>query len=305
MRKFLAIGIMGFIIASIGGLGWFFSQKNTVQTAKPSEAAQLAAIKKIQLVALGDSLTAGVGDNAKVQGYTGRIAKKVQQQYDIAVAMQNFGRAGDRSDQIQQRLTTQPEIQTAIHHANVIVMTVGGNDLQQLLLKNQAVQTTSALTMAVKAGQNTYQDKLTALFQTIRQYNSDAPIYIFGNYNPIFVHFPMRQDFNTDVGLFNQVNQQVARADKNSQYVDIFELTYGQYQAKQSREQLLTDAKSTHQTAETPDQIMQALTAKPTVLNNWLSTVDNYHPNSIGYDYMTKQLFHQIRRGQASWLTTH
>lgn len=304
MRKYVTIGGIGLLLVAVSVGGWLAMKKPALDTVTPRRAAQLAKVDKVQLVALGDSLTAGVGDDGHQRGYTGRIAKQIQQKYAVKVTMANYGRSGDRSDQIQHRLVTQPKMQSDIRHAQAIILTVGGNDLQQLLLKNQAASTPAALTQTVKAGQTAYRQQLTTLFQTIRQYNPKAPIYIFGNYNPIFVHFPTRQDFNTDVKLFNTINRAVAQADKNSHYVSVFDLTYGQYRTTLARQQLLAAAKAADQNAKNPDQFMTMLTEKPAFTNDWISTTDHYHPNKTGYDLMTTKLFQQMRRGQAAWLTT-
>ncbi|WP_312399422.1 GDSL-type esterase/lipase family protein [Leuconostoc lactis] len=304
MRKYVTIGSIVLLLAGLGVGIWLTMQKPTLNTATPQQAAKIAKVNKVQLVALGDSLTEGVGDDGQQQGYTGRIAQQIQQKYDVDVTMANFGRSGDRSDQIQHRLATQSNMQSAMQHAQAIILTVGGNDLQQLLLKNQSAQSPEALTKAVKSGQSAYRQQLTTLFQTIRQYNPHAPIYIFGNYNPIFVHFPNRQDFNTDVALFNAINQEVAKADKNSHYVGIFDLTYGQYRTENARQKLIASAKVADQTTKNPDQFLKKLSDKPAFTNKWISTTDHYHPNKKGYDFMTTQLFQQMRRGQAAWLTT-
>lgn len=304
MRKYVTIGSIVLLLVGLGVGIWLTMKKPALNTATPQQAAKIAKVNKVALVALGDSLTAGVGDDGKQQGYTGRIAKQIQQQYAVKVTMANYGRSGDRSDQIQHRLATQPKMQSDIQHAQAIILTVGGNDLQQLLLKNQSAQSPEALTKAVKAGQSAYRQQLRTLFETIRQYNPDAPIYIFGNYNPIFVHFPNRQDFNTDVGLFNAINQEVAKADKNSHYVDVFGLTYGQYRTESARQKLIASAEIADQTTKNPDQFMTKLAEKPAFTNDWISTTDHYHPNKKGYDFMTTQLFEQMRRGQAAWLTT-
>ena len=304
MRKYVTIGSIVLLLAGLGVGIWLTMQKPTLNTATPQQAAKIAKVNKVQLVALGDSLTEGVGDDGQQQGYTGRIAQQIQQKYDVDVTMANFGRSGDRSDQIQHRLATQSNMQSAMQHAQAIILTVGGNDLQQLLLKNQSAQSPEALTKAVKSGQSAYRQQLTTLFQTIRQYNPHAPIYIFGNYNPIFVHFPNRQDFNTDVALFNAINQEVAKANKNSHYVGIFDLTYGQYRTESARKKLIASAKVADQTTKNPDQFLKKLSDKPAFTNKWISTTDHYHPNKKGYDFMTTQLFQQMRRGQAAWLTT-
>ena len=304
MRKYVTIGSIVLLLVSLGVGIWLTMKKPALNTATPRQAAKIAKVNKVQLVALGDSLTEGVGDDGQQQGYTGRIAQQIQQKYDVDVTMANFGRSGDRSDQIQHRLATQSNMQSAMQNAQAIILTVGGNDLQQLLLKNQSAQSPEALTKAVKSGQSAYRQQLTTLFKTIRQYNPDAPIYIFGNYNPIFVHFPNRQDFNTDVSLFNAINQEVAKADKNSHYVGVFDLTYGQYRTESARKKLIASAKVADQTTKNPDQFLKKLSDKPAFTNKWISTTDHYHPNKKGYDFMTTQLFQQMRRGQAAWLTT-
>ena len=304
MRKYVTIGSIVLLLVGLGVGIWLTMKKPALNTATPQQAAKIAKVNKVQLVALGDSLTEGVGDDGQQQGYTGRIAQQIQQKYDVDVTMANFGRSGDRSDQIQHRLATQSNMQSAMQNAQAIILTVGGNDLQQLLLKNQSAQSPEALTKAVKSGQSAYRQQLTTLFQTIRQYNPHAPIYIFGNYNPIFVHFPNRQDFNTDVALFNAINQEVAKADKNSHYVDVFDLTYGQYRTESARKKLIASAKVADQTTKNPDQFLKKLSDKPAFTNKWISTTDHYHPNKKGYDFMTTQLFQQMRRGQAAWLTT-
>ncbi|MBU7537091.1 lysophospholipase [Leuconostoc lactis] len=304
MRKYVTIGSIVLLLVGLGVGIWLTMKKPALNTATPQQAAKIAKVNKVQLVALGDSLTEGVGDDGQQQGYTGRIAQQIQQKYDVDVTMANFGRSGDRSDQIQHRLATQSNMQSAMQNAQAIILTVGGNDLQQLLLKNQSAQSPEALTKAVKSGQSAYRQQLTTLFQTIRQYNPHAPIYIFGNYNPIFVHFPNRQDFNTDVALFNAINQEVAKAGKNSHYVGVFDLTYGQYRTESARKKLIASAKVADQTTKNPDQFLKKLSDKPAFTNKWISTTDHYHPNKKGYDFMTTQLFQQMRRGQAAWLTT-
>lgn len=84
---------------------------------------------------MGDSLTQGVGDQQKKGGYVSIIKQKVEKQDNTKVITSNFGVAGDRSDQILKRLNDQSNVQQKLKSADVIVMTVGGNDLMQTLEK--------------------------------------------------------------------------------------------------------------------------------------------------------------------------
>jgi len=308
MRKNLKILITFAIVILLGMIAfiWLKQTQPSVKNASPQKAAKLAKVKHINLVTLGDSLKEGIGDDKGEQGYSGRIAKRIETQYNIAVNMSNFGKSGDRSDQIQERLTAQPKFQHAVKQANVIVLTSGGNDLQQSLLKNVFAKTPTDLTTAVVSEQTTYQTKLTRLFHEIRTYNRQAPIFIFGNYNPLFVHFPQREDLNQDVQRFNTINSHAAKQDKNSYYVDSFDLTFGQYRSKKMRQSLGQQAVKKATEDQNSNQDMTATLMGATHVNNtWISQTDNYHPNNIGYNYMTTQLYHVMRKEQEKWLIKH
>lgn len=303
MRKKLVCLTLLIILSGITVIGWQQHKKNTLQVAVPKKAAQLAKVNHINLVALGDSLTEGIGDEKYEKGYSGRIAKKIDENYDIKVAMSNYGRAGDRSDQIQKRLQKQPDFQKAVGQANAIIVTVGGNDLQQYLLKNVSAKTPIALSAAIESTQKQYESNLINLFKVIRNQNSDAPIFIFGNYNPVYIHFPKREDLNKDVQLFNSVNRRVAASDKNSYYVSSYQLTFGQYDHKKLQQTLNEQVKPVTKNADDYKEMTTILLGKSTVKNNWISETDNYHPNNIGYNYMTTQLFNVMRKEQSTWLT--
>src|SRR5699024_9891282 len=87
--------------------------------------------EKINLVAVGDSLTEGTGETTKQNRYTKRTAKKLTKKYDVDVNTSNYGKAGDRSDQIVARIKANSQAKKNIKQADAIVLTVGGNDLQQ------------------------------------------------------------------------------------------------------------------------------------------------------------------------------
>lgn len=300
MRKF-AISFIAILLIGIGafyGIKTWENQKNNLNNSQKSAQK----VSHINLVALGDSLTEGVGDEKKMKGYSGRIAKKIRSNYDVSVTVSNFGKAGDRSDQIQKRLDTQQKFQTHLKKANVIVMTSGGNDLQQLLLKNVLATSQKTLSAAVAAGQKSYQQKLSSLIKDIRSYNSDAPIFIFGNYNPLYVHFADRSDFNADVKLFNAINANAAKKDGNAYFVNIFDLTYGQFKTVAQRKKLVKEAASSNSSSNSNAAMTAVLTGQKGVSNAWISTEDNYHPNNKGYNYMTTQLFNKMKKEAKQWL---
>lgn len=101
------------------------------QTAQPSNAP--AAGDKIQIVALGDSLTKGFGDTSG-EGYVGKVKKKLEQSQDKPVYVQNYAENGLRAYELEPKLDAQGALAELIRQANVILLTIGGNDLNELLI---------------------------------------------------------------------------------------------------------------------------------------------------------------------------
>ena len=301
MRKVL----ISFIAIVIVGAGVLFGIKNWQHHSLNQSLSKTEKVSHINLVALGDSLTEGVGDTQKLQGYSGRIAKELREKYVISVTMKNFGKAGDRSDQIEKRLVSQSDFQNSLKNADVLVMTVGGNDLQQLLLKNITASSPKALSEAVIKGKQNYQNRLVKLLKTVRGYNNQAPIFIFGNYNPLYVHFANREDFNDDVKKFNAINAKLATRDGNAYYVSSFDLTYGQFKTKSQRQKLVKQIESDSLEKNATKTMTAVLTGQTGVDNNWISKDDNYNPNNKGYKYMTSQFFNVMKREEKHWLIKH
>ncbi len=127
-------------------VGAFSLLKCTVSThnevdLEKSDTAKAASSKKvpkqdISLVGLGDSLTHGVGDPENKGGYVHMIKQKLNKEHNVSVTTNNFGKTGDRSDQIEKRVETSKKLQDALEDADVITMTVGGNDLMQVMQNN-------------------------------------------------------------------------------------------------------------------------------------------------------------------------
>ena len=94
------------------GVGWGWHQHNIAQSGSPTEQARVhkpryVERKHVKLVALGDSLTHGQGDETNNGGYVGIIKKKIEHHYrKTTVTTVNYGVSGDRSDQIRSEVMT-------------------------------------------------------------------------------------------------------------------------------------------------------------------------------------------------------
>lgn len=91
----------------------------------------------IHYTAIGDSLTEGIGDLTNSGGFVPIVADDLKEHYNLnGVQTDNFGKNGDRSDQILKRIKEKPEIQKGLASADVITLTVGGNDLMKVISSN-------------------------------------------------------------------------------------------------------------------------------------------------------------------------
>lgn len=159
--------------------------------------------KQIQLTAVGDSLTYGVGDATNNGGYVGLTKSDLEATGQYQVTTKNYGVSGDTSTQILNRINKQAKIRTDLKRANIITVTAGGNDLMHVLQKHFLTLSEKQIT----AGSTAFQKRLTTLLTTIRKENPSAPIYVFGIYNPFYVYFPKMTAMTNSVTAWNQATQ--------------------------------------------------------------------------------------------------
>jgi lysophospholipase L1-like esterase len=259
--------------------------------------------KTVHFVAVGDSLTEGIGDTTKQHGYTDRTAGLIKDRYGITVETANYGKAGDRSDQILTRIKKSKQAVKDIKNADVLTLTVGGNDLQQTLFGAVFAQTTDEVTSGVDKSLPTYEKKLTKLVDHLKSLNKDAPIFLFGNYNPLYVYLANREDLNDDVKRYNQVNADLAGADKRVYYVSTFNtLTYGQYNTAAKRAALVKEAEAANKGSLNNQEVKATLNGDDKEKNDLITNLDHYHPNDNGYDRMSQLLFNRMTKFTKDWL---
>lgn len=103
-----------------------------VPAGSPPPQDQAASGGDIRIVAIGDSLTKGFGDTTG-EGYVGKAKKKLEAAQDKPVYVQNYAENGLRAYQLEPRLDPAGPLAALIKQANVILFTIGGNDLNELL----------------------------------------------------------------------------------------------------------------------------------------------------------------------------
>ncbi|MEG2254844.1 MAG: hypothetical protein RSC33_05915 [Vagococcus sp.] len=109
-------------------IGWFFLLTLVTFAISSMLIPEAEKIKKtttdtkeeikmdiLRVSAVGDSLTEGIGDTTHTGGYVPLLQTDLSENYPIDVVQaENFGKSGDRSDQILKRIKKDEEMQNSI-----------------------------------------------------------------------------------------------------------------------------------------------------------------------------------------------
>lgn len=176
--------------------------------------------KPLKLLSLGDSLTAGVGDEYKQQGYVGRMATSLEQWSIISkVDIDNRGKRGRKSDKLLE-LVEQGQYDKEIEEANLITVTMGGNDIMKVVKDDLFSLKRKEFNKERKA----FTKRYTNIVATIREKNPDVPLVLIGFYNPLSIVVEERNEFDSIIGEWNAVVEEIANETPNTCYVDIADL---------------------------------------------------------------------------------
>ncbi|MDA1885804.1 SGNH/GDSL hydrolase family protein [Bacillus cereus group sp. BY105LC] len=177
----LLITIASFCLFAYG----FVSGVNDVLNPKASNLIKktdvVAKEKKktgtLQIVSLGDSLTRGVGDKEGI-GYIGRMKEDLQKDYKQKVALTNLAVSGAKMPDLLKQIESSGA-QYSIKQADVIVLTIGGNDLFP------GWESLGKIDLETyRPDTETFQNEAKKIIEEIRKLNTDSPIFWLGLYNP-------------------------------------------------------------------------------------------------------------------------
>lgn len=272
------IALVVLVVAAGGGTYYYVNRNNsqvsetkTVKKTKPKKKV-IPKKKNISIVAVGDSLTQGVGDSKDVGGgYVTRLTKKVQDKYKVKTESHNYGVSGDTSQQIMARIKSDNKMHADLPKADIITVTVGGNDFMHLLQRKGLDLTAGD----IADEQVKFDKRLTQLLTDLRNYNDKAPIYLIGIYNPFSIYLSNVKDAKTAFINWNKGSAKVASTFNEVYFVDINNL----YQPKGITKKI-----------------------KKTGSNPYLYTKDHFHPNGTGYDMMTDKVFEKVNGTTKEWL---
>lgn len=131
------------------------------------------------ILALGDSLTYGVGD-LEEEGYVGKLetilnSKSNNKTYSIF----NYGIPGQESEGVLKQLA-QPSISEKVNEVDYIILFIGTNDLRYS--SGGDFQTINET--IINEEKRGYLDNINKIFKIIRQLDDEVPFIVVGLYNP-------------------------------------------------------------------------------------------------------------------------
>jgi len=183
--------------------------------------------RDLYVVSIGDSLTEGVGDDKENGGYVGVLEETINQEEQL-VTIENFGRRGNRTDQLIKRLEEEEDVIKAVDQADIIFITIGANDIMQVFKDNFTNLNLDQFT----SEQIRYEQRLNKIFSTLQEINPDATIYLIGFYNPFREYFPDIEELEYIVDSWNQIGLDVTGQYEHIHYIpikDLFEDPYTEF----------------------------------------------------------------------------
>ncbi|PEO39596.1 lipase [Bacillus wiedmannii] len=220
VKVILLITIASFCLFAYG----FVSGVNDVLNPKASNlikktdvvAKEKKKTRTLQIVSLGDSLTRGVGDKEGI-GYIGRMKEDLQKDYKQKVALTNLAVSGAKMPDLLKQIESSGA-QYSIKQADVIVLTIGGNDLfpgweslGKIDLETYRPDTA------------TFQNEAKKIIEEIRKLNTGSPIFWLGLYNPFEDVEDLKGSSNIVVD-WNASLEKLALNDKNVYITPTFDL---------------------------------------------------------------------------------
>ncbi|WP_142342700.1 SGNH/GDSL hydrolase family protein [Bacillus wiedmannii] len=220
VKVILLITIASFCLFAYG----FVSGVNDVLNPKASNLIKktdvVAKEKKktgtLKIISLGDSLTRGVGDKEGI-GYIGRVKEDLQKDYKQKVALTNLAVSGAKMPDLLKQMESSGA-QYSIKQADVIVLTIGGNDLFPGWESLGKVDLET-----YRPDTETFQNEAKKIIEEIRKLNTDSPIFWLGLYNPFEDVEDLKGSSNIVVD-WNASLEKLALNDKNVYITPTFDL---------------------------------------------------------------------------------
>lgn len=175
----------------------------------------------VDVVAMGDSLTEGIGDEEDKNGYAGRFAESMTSEMNGVkkVSLLETAKKGRRSDELVTQIKS-GDIDNELKTAEIITLTIGGNDLMKVFREN----ITSLDKSYFDKERPLFAERYKEIFKQIRKRNKKAPIIAIGVYNPLTVYTDDTSQFEEILKDWNGDMKETVKADKHAVFVPVEDL---------------------------------------------------------------------------------
>ncbi|WP_027108408.1 SGNH/GDSL hydrolase family protein [Lacticigenium naphthae] len=248
---------------------------NSNEAKEKTQDSQMYRRMNLNFVAIGDSLTQGTGDGTYRGGYIPIVASRLEESGNIEkVYTSNFGKKGDELQDLLEKKQTQEEMQTKITQADIVSVTIGGNDLVAAFRKSNLKGTEAEYAEVIKK----FSRNLEQLIVELKVMNEDAQLYVYGLYNPYYFYFSDIQPMQNIVNSWNEETARVIEEHEQVTFVPIDNLINGV--------ELPTDS------------------TEEEFVHPYLYTEDLFHPNEHGYQLMADALYEAIIANNPEFIET-
>lgn len=194
-----------------------------VWSISPSNSAALAQEKQtLRYVALGDSLTAGLGaseeEYLRLQAFVPQLTADLRKSKPVYV--ENHGIPGITSEQLLLYLQQGPGLAQRLEAADLITMTIGGNDLLQLLRGANELPDL----MKIKQTIDGFGCTIAKILESIRSFNAQVPIFVMDLYTPYDSEHPLHQLGKEAITYYNTVLAEQIDSLPNVSLVSVYDV---------------------------------------------------------------------------------
>lgn len=175
------------------------------------------------ILALGDSLTEGIGDIFTSGGFISALDQAINEHEKVA-SFQNYGKLGIQTSHLLKQVQRQ-HVKEAIKLADLIIIAIGANDIIKVFRDHFPELSLEVFTDE----QVHYEERLFHSLKDIERINPHTEIYFIGLYNP-FEHFTIEiPELDDIIKDWNEGSQSVTSFFEQVTFVPIMDVFSGQY----------------------------------------------------------------------------
>lgn len=240
-RLWITLGLLSLLasVILIAGFGLaakdlLFPTASVQEQPVPEPSTETSIVddsSEIRIAAIGDSLTKGTGDPTG-DGYVRQLVNSLKEEKKKPVTLlNNLAINGLRADQLADKLKSENGLQQALKQANLIVLTIGGNDLFQFALNSRTPGEPGIHMSELRDDLSIGLERLDDVFAELNRINPQAQIVYVGLYNPFF-DLEELKDGSLEVQEWNRQAYEMLHKYPTMMMVptfDLFENRIGQY----------------------------------------------------------------------------